>query len=211
MKKIILVSTLMVSMVTMVQAQDTDNREKFQIGAKVGGSYSNVYDDKGEDFTADGKFGFAAGAFFMVPLGMYFGIQPEVLLTQKGFQGSGNLLFMPYEFKRTSTFLEIPVLFAVKPSEFLTILAGPQYSYLLNQRDRFTSSAISFDQEQEFKQDNIRKNIFGVTAGFDVNLKHVVIGARGSWDLQANRGDGTATTPRYKNASAQLTIGYKFY
>jgi hypothetical protein len=212
MKKLLVITTLMVSMVTFVKAQDeTDNREVLQFGGRVGLTYSNVYDTKGEKFDADAKVGFTAAAFLMIPLGKYLGIQPEVMLTQKGFQGKGNLLLNSYEITRTTTFLEIPILVALKPSEFITILAGPQYSYLLKQNDKITSSAFSYDQEQEFENDNIKKNIFGLVAGLDINLKHIVLGARIAWDMQANRGDGTASTPRYKNLSTQVTIGYKFY
>lgn len=212
MKKILLVSTLMISMVGFVKAQgETDNRDKIQFGARIGASYSNVYDTKGEEFDADAKLGFSGGVFVMFPIGKYFGIQPELMINQKGYKATGNLLFNSYEMKRTTTFLEVPLLFAIKPSEFITILAGPQYSYLLKQTDKFTSSAISYEQEQEFEQDNIRKNIFGLVAGLDINLKHFVLGGRVGWDMQANRGDGTSSTPRYKNLSGQLTIGYKLY
>lgn len=212
MKKILLLSTIMISMVSFVKAQDEiDNRDKIQFGLRVGGSYSNVYDTKGEEFDAEAKLGFSGGAFIMFPIGTYFGIQPELMINQKGYKATGNLLFNSYEMKRTTTFLEIPLLFAIKPSEFITILAGPQYSYLLKQTDRFTSSTFSYAQEQEFDQDNIRKNIFGLVAGLDINLKHIVLGGRVGWDMQANRGDGTSSTPRYKNLSGQLTIGYKIY
>lgn len=212
MKKILLLSTMMISMISIVKAQDeTDNREKIQFGARIGASYSNVYDTKGEEFDADAKLGFSGGAFVMIPIGKYFGIQPEVMINQKGYQATGNLLFNSYEMKRTSTFLEIPLLFAIKPSEFITLLAGPQYSYLLKQTDKFTSSAFSYQQEQEFEQDNIRKNIFGLVVGADINLKHFVLGGRVGWDMQTNRGDGTSSTPRYKNLSGQLTLGYKIY
>ena len=105
----------------------------------------------------------------------------------------------------------MPLLVELKPSKFFTILAGPEFSYLINQRDVFTSTAFSYNQEQEFKQDNIRKNTFGAVGGVDINWKHMTIGARASWDLQTNTGDGTSTTPRYKNVWYQLTIGYKFY
>ena len=201
----------MISMVTFVNRQETDNREIFQIGGRIGATYSNVYDAKGDQFNADGKVGFTAAAFFMVPIGKYFGIQPELQFATKGFKGSGNLLFTPYDFRRTTYFLEVPLMFAFKPSEFITILAGPQYSYLLRQTDRFTSSNTSYLQEQEFKQNDIRNHIFGAAVGIDINLRHVVLGTRVGWDILANRRDGNATTPRYKNVSAQLTLGYKFY
>ena len=210
MKKILVISTLMLSMATFVNAQETDNREVFQIGGRAGLTYSNVYNASGNQFDADGKLGFTAAAFFMVPVGKYFGIQPELMVTQKGFKGTGTLLF-PYSFKRTTTFLEVPVMFAFKPSEFITLLAGPQYSFLLKQTDRFTSSEFSYLQEQEFKQDNVRNHLFGAAVGLEINLRHVVLGARIGWDMVSNRSNSNSGTPKYNNVSSQFTIGYKIY
>ena len=187
-----------------------ENRERFQIGLKAGASISNVYDTRGDQFQANAKVGFTGGIYFAIPLGKYIGLQPEVLITQKGFRGSGSLLGYNYDFKRTTTFLEIPLLFAIKPSEFLTIVVGPQYAFLLHQRDQFTNSFITVEQEQEFKQDNIRKNIFGFVGGVDINIKNFVIGGRIGIDAINNRGNGTSNTPRYKNLWGQITFGYKF-
>ena len=212
MKKKITISALFILVAIGVNAQRdyTENRERFQIGVKAGGSYSNVYDTQGEEFDAKAKLGFSAGAFITIPLGRVFGLQPEVLINQKGFRGTGRLLGENYSFKRTTTFLEIPLLLAIKPAEFLTIVVGPQYSYLLHQRDVFSSSLVSYGQEQEFKQDNIRKNMLGAVVGLDFNIQNFVIGTRLGIDMLSNRGDGVHDTPRYRNISTQLTIGYKF-
>ena len=91
------------------------------------------------------------------------------------------------------------------------MLAGPQFSYLLKQKDVFTSSSTSYNQEQEFKNDNVRKNILCFTGGIDVTLNNVVLGARAGWDVQNNNGDGTSTTPRYKNVWYQVTFGFIFH
>lgn len=206
---IITASFFLLAIVANAQSE-TENRERLQIGLKAGGSISNVYDSKGEDFDANAKLGFSGGAFLAIPLGRLLGLQPEFLITQKGFKGSGRLLGENYNFKRTTTFFDIPLLVAVKPAEFLTIVAGPQYSYLLQQRDVFTSSFMSHDQAQEFQQDNIRKNIFGVIGGIDININHIVISGRIGMDLVKNRGDGNSDTPRYRNVSGQVTVGYKF-
>lgn len=215
MKKTIIIAALFTITTSIVVAQDssneTDNREKLQFGIRAGVNYSNVYDSKGEEFQADAKVGFAGGALIAVPIGKYLGIQPEILVSQKGFKGSGSILGSKYNFSRTTTYIDIPLQFALKPSEFVTIVAGPQFSYLVNQKDVFTNSLISYQQEQEFKQDNIRKNIFSAVCGIDINMKHIFLSVRANWDLQTNAGDGTSSTPRYKNAWYQATIGYKLY
>lgn len=215
MKKIAIIITALFINVNSGSAQEssteTDNREKFQFGLKAGLNNSNIYDEQGQEFSADSKFGFVGGATFAIPIGKYLGIQPEILLSQKGFEGSGMVLGNWYHFTRTTTFIDIPLQFAFKPAEFITFLGGPQYSYLLKQRDTFTTTTSSFEQEKEFEHDNIRKNIFGVVGGVDINLNHFTIGGRVAWDIQNNNGDGTSTTPRYKNVWFQGTIGYRFF
>jgi hypothetical protein len=185
-------------------------RQKFTVGLKAGANYSNVYDTQGDAFNANPKFGFAGGLFIAIPIGKFLGVQPEVLISQKGFKGTGTLLGNPYDITRTTTYLAIPLLLAIKPVEFLTILAGPQYSYLLKQKDVFSNASTSAAQQQEFTNDNIRKNTLSVIGGFDINIQHIVVSGRVGWDVQNNNGNGTSTTPRYKNAWTQATIGYKF-
>ena len=213
MKKIKILAALAFVAITsnvMAQNDETDYREELRFGLKAGLNYSNVYDEKTEDFNSDAKFGFVGGAFLSIPINKYLGVQPEVLFSQKGFKGDGRILGSKYEFTRTTSYIDVPIQVAFKPSEFLTVLAGPQYSYLMNQKDDFNSSMMSYSQEQEFKNNNIRKNILGIVAGLDINIKNVIIGTRAGWDIQNNHGDGSSNTPRYKNMWFQGTIGYAF-
>ncbi len=196
---------------TTINAQIDDSRDVFGLGLKAGMNYSNVWDEQGQDFRADGKPGFVGGIFASIPVGPILGVQPELLISQKGYRGSGTLLGTPYSSTRTTTFLDIPLLVQLKPAEFITFVFGPQFSYLLHQRDAYTFGDNSIEQEEEFENENVRKNILGFTAGLDVNISHVVVSARAGWDFQTNNGDGSSSTPRYKNQWLQFTIGYKFY
>lgn len=210
-KSIILIPGLILSLCTLLKAQNTDAdpRENTSFGIKAGFNYSNVWDERGQDFKADPRFGFAGGIFLGIPIGEFLGFQPEILFSQKGFQGSGTLLGSSYSFSRTTSHIDIPLQLQIKPVEFLTILIGPQYSYLIHQNDVYTWGLNSSGQEQEFDNDNIRKNILGFTAGADILIKHIVVSAKMGWDFQTNNGDGTSSTPRYKNRWIQLTFGFK--
>lgn len=208
-----------IAMLTVAKAQeiakdksgnDTETRSNIILGAKLGANYSNVYDSEGQDFVADAKLGFVAGGFVTIPLGKLFAIQPEVLYSQKGFKGSGTLFGSPYSYIRTTDYLDIPLFVAIRPSEYISILAGPQFSFLMSEKNEFTSATVNTTQEQAFNNDNIRKNTFCLIGGLDANLSKLVIGARAGWDLKTNNGDGTSDTPRYKNMWYQLTLGYKF-
>jgi outer membrane protein with beta-barrel domain len=216
MKKIILILTTFIALAVESKAQDqpaigTDSRNEPHLGIKAGANYSDVYDTKGQDFVANGKFGFAGGGFLAIPIGKYIGIQPEVLFSQKGFQGTGTILGGPYNLTRTTSYLDVPILFALKPSPDVTILVGPQYSYLLRQKDVYANGSTTTTQQQEFENDNIRKNTLCFTGGFDFNFDPFILSARAGWDIQDNNGDGTSDTPRYKNVWYQLTVGFNLF
>ncbi len=189
---------------------DNDFRETVRFGVKIGTNYSNVYDSEGEEFDANAKFGLATGVFLSVPIGKYLGIQPEILFSQKGFKAEGNLFTTTYVLTRTSNYIDIPLLVSIKPIENISILAGPQYSYLISQTNKFENAQTSIEQEEAFDNENLRKNTFCFTGGFDINVNPLVIGGRVGWDLYKNNGDGTTTTPRYKNVWYQVTLGFQF-
>jgi hypothetical protein len=213
MKKIIVAAATALGFLNGLMAQDsaTDLREKLMFGLKGGVNYSNVYDSKGEQFQADPKLGMAAGVFLAIPIGRFLGIQPEALFSQKGFKADGVILGTTYKLTRTSNYFDFPLFFALKPSEFVTLLAGPQFSYLVKQTDSFANTTTTIAQETEFQNENIRKNTLSIAAGVDLTMKHLVVSVRAGWDVQQNRGDGTSTTPRYKNAWYQATLGYRLY
>jgi hypothetical protein len=191
-------------------AQNSEySRGKVNLGIKGGINYSNNYDSDDKDFTAENKVGFAGGVFFAIPIGKFVGVQPEILYSQKGYKQSGVFLGGNYELTRTTDYLDIPLLLSIKPAKFITIQAGPQFSYLLKQKDVFTNPLSTIEQENEFKNDKIRKNILGVVGGFDFNLNKVVLGLRAGLDIQNNNGDGTSTNPRYRNAWSQATLGLR--
>jgi hypothetical protein len=209
MKKLILLLVIITSMTNIIGAQDnkTDIRDKPQFGLKAGANFSNVYDSKDQELNADLKVGFAAGAFLAIPIGKYIGIQPEILFSQKGYKASGTLLTVPYEFTHTTNYIDVPLLFALKPNQLVTLLAGPDFSILVKQKDVFTIGGLTSTQEQEFEND---KSVLCFVGGIDINLDQFVLGARAGWDLQNNNGDGTSTNPRYKNVWYQATLGFRF-
>lgn len=194
-----------------LSAQDkaADKRDQLVFGIKAGANLSNVWDEQGSDFVADPKLGAAGGVFLAVPIGKYFGVQPEVLFSQKGFKGGGTLLGFPYSFTRTTSYIDVPLLFQFKPIPYLALLAGPQFSYLLKEKNVYTFASNSSEQEQAFSNEDVRNNILGFTVGADVTFKAFVVSARAGWDFQNNNKNGVSTTPRYKNQFLQLTIGFR--
>jgi hypothetical protein len=211
MKKSIFIATLIVIAITgKAQEQiSPDFRDMIQLGVKVGANYSNVYNVKADEFQADSKFGLATGVFVAVPLNKFIGFQPEILISQKGFQATGNILGSKYDFTRTTTYVDIPLLLSIKPSRYLNILAGPQYSYLVKEHDVFNTGSITVEQESEFKNTDVRRNTLCFLGGLDIDMKHLVLSFRAGWDVSNNNGDGSSTSPQYQNVWYQATLGYR--
>lgn len=193
-----------------IHAQTEDTRDRIQFGIKGGINNSNVWDEEGQDFTADSKNGFAGGAYLSIPIGTYLGIQPEVLYSQKGFQGYGRAFGTDYSYVRTTEHIDVPILIQFKPSQYITFLGGPTYSYLTRQTDVRKVGTFTQEEENEFNNDNLRKNTLGAVFGADININHFVIAPRVGWDFQTNNGDGTSSSPRYRNQWLQLAVGYRF-
>ncbi len=187
-----------------------DKREKIAVGLKAGANYSGVYQARGTEFDPKGKFGLAAGAFVGIPFNYLFGVQPEVLYSQKGFSATGRVYGALYDITRTTSYIDVPVFLAIKPSKYVTILAGPQFSWLLEQKDKFTYPLVGVEPLHSTMNGNIRKNMVALAAGADLTSTHMVLGLRGGIDLQHNSASAATATPRYKNKWVQLTIGYKF-
>jgi len=186
----------------------TDTRENFKFGVKAGINLSNVYDEESDELVADGKVGFAGGAFVAIPLGKFVGIQPEILYSEKGFKAEGSFLGADYEFTRKTSHLDIPVHLQIKPTENLSLLVGPQFSYLLSTKTEFNDGSIG--SEEEINDDNYKKGVIGLSTGIDFTVDQFLISARAAWDLSKTDSDGDESSLRYKNQVIQFTVGYTF-
>jgi len=206
--KISFLTAMFLFAVVAIDAQNNP-REEIALGGKLGINISNVWDSNNDEFRADSKVGFAGGVFLGIPIGEFMGFQPELLFSQKGFNGEGTLLGSSYSFKRTKSYVDIPLQLQIKPSDYLTLLAGPQFSYLISQTDKYTFGDNSTEQKQEFDNDKLTKNILGFVFGADLYYQQFIMSGRVGWDFQNNKGDGTSTTPRYKNKWLQFTVGFK--
>lgn len=213
MKKVILTIAAIILMVSNLSAQndnDSDTRDHLRFGVKAGLNLSNLYDSERQDYNTDAKLGFVGGVFISIPiLDKIIGIQPEILFSQKGFSASGSILGADVSFTRTTNYIDVPIFIAFKPIEYITLLFGPQYSYLLKQKDVFDNPISDIVLESEFENENIRKNTFSLTGGADLNFNHFVLGVRAGWDLFNNNGNGTSETPRYKNVWGGVTLGVR--
>lgn len=211
-KKWMVVATAVALGITQVNAQsDVVNKKTgMHLGARVGANLSNVVKDNSSSFSTDPKLGFNAAVFLEIPLAPILSIQPEVQFSQKGYKASGSFLGSSYEYKQTTNFIEVPLLLKIKPSKSFGIIAGPQFSYLLSTKTKFTNSNATYEDLVKQDNDNLRKNILGGVIGVEATAGNLVVDLRYNRDFQNNNGDGTSSTPRYKNQVVALSLGLRF-
>jgi hypothetical protein len=187
-----------------------DKPDKFVFGLKAGVNYSDVLPIGEDEFQSSPKSGLAAGIYFSIPINQVVGIQPELLISQKGFHATGKVLENQYDLTRTTTYLAIPLLISFKPSRVLALVTGPQYSYLLKKEDIFENPASSVMAIKEFENEKFRTSVLSYIGGLDVTLSHFVLGARVGWNISTNN-SASSTTPQYRDIWYQATFGYRFY
>lgn len=209
MKQFIILTACALSF-TAASAQDASKTTGIRIGLRAGANLSNVTKDADANFSTGSKIGINAAAFLELPLASVFSIQPELQFSQKGFKNSGTFLGNAYEYKQTTNFIEIPVLAKIKPVKNFGILVGPQFSFLTSTTTNFTTANASYESQVKQDNDNLRKNILGGVVGLEANAANFVVSLRYNVDFQTNNGDGTSSTPKYKNQVTSLSVGFIF-
>lgn len=92
-------------------------------GIKGGLNYSNIYST---NLNTNFKQGFHAGVYGKINL-IILAVQPEILFSQRGYVEE-NVKDV------TLNYIDIPVMLKVKVFPMLSIDAGPQFSYLINEK-----------------------------------------------------------------------------
>jgi len=204
----LLVLCLSNSVFSQENADKHDHDPVPRIGFKGGLSIATIIKTNDNNFSSDPLYGFNGGGVIQLPLGRVIALQPEVLFSQKGYRASGTSLTGDYDYRRYLNFLDIPLLLRINASKDLGIVIGPQYSYLLSTHTTFKSGATSYEQTVNNENNNITRNILGGVIGLDINLNdNVFIYGRYTIDFKNNNGDGTSSTPAYKNQVFQFGLG----
>ncbi|MEX2573342.1 MAG: outer membrane beta-barrel protein [Balneolaceae bacterium] len=193
------------------QYAEPDTRDHHKFGIKAGINVANVWGDQDREFLAGSIIGFAGGFFFGIPVGRYLGVQPELQVSQKGYERSGDFSETEYSFSNTATYIDVPLQLQIKPVPQLTLLAGPHYSFLVHQKDNYVfADEIPAEAREDLSDREMRDNLIGFTTGLDMHFQQIVISAKAGWDFSSNESDGPTEDPRYKNQWLQFTIGLKF-
>lgn len=181
------------------------------IGIKGGVNFSNIIKTNDRDFSTEFKPGLNAGLFVDVPIVKGLAFSPELMFSQKGYKTTGTgLLGGANEYSVTTNFIEIPILAKISPTDKFSIYAGPQVSFLVSTKEKFTQGSTSYQNTIRAENDNLKKSLAGGVVGFGADLSsQVSLQARYALDFQKNNEDGTSETPMYKNQVIQAGLAYR--
>jgi len=180
MKKIILVSALMLSMSVSIHAQSV------QFGVKAGLNYANLTDTS---IKTDAITSYHAGLVAEIKVFDNFALQPELLYSTQGATYSTVV----EDFKNELGYLSIPVMAKFHLNDQFSLELGPQASFLLSEKNKFNATdSNTFD--------------FSVAAGLGLKItKNLFIQGRYSLGLTDVSKDAQA-----KNSVFQVSAGILF-
>jgi hypothetical protein len=207
MKKTVFVNLLLLLVVNVI-AQKKNNDAT--IGIRAGANFANIIKTNDKNFATQIKAGFNVGTFIDIPIVSILSLQPELQFSQKGYITNGSAFGNNYEYSVTTNFIEVPILAKLKPTKDFAVLVGPQYSFLTSTSTKLKSGNNAIINNVNEDNNNLRKNILGGVIGLEATSNNVIIGLRYSLDFQRNNGDGTSTTPSYKNQVLAVMVGFKF-
>jgi len=224
MKKILLLVTAL-ALTIGATAQD----KPFTYGLKAGLNLSQISSGTmkymGERYDLDASdmlVGFFVSAHFNYSFGQFFGIQPELSFSMQGSKETGTMdvgLDMSYSSTVRLNYINIPILFEVKPITNLSIFVGPQIGFNFYKSmtekggiDRFISGS---DFDDYLEQGGRKLNSFDFAAV--VGLQYAILGkylisARYNIGLTSVVGSDTdgLSISGGANRVLQFGIGYQF-
>ncbi|WP_044401908.1 porin family protein [Lacinutrix sp. Hel_I_90] len=184
MKKVLLVITAVFGLSNAMNAQDVD------FGVKTGLNISNF---TGGEADRNNLIGFHIGTFAEIKLSDKFSLQPELLYSRQGSEANNFV-------KIKVDYLALPLMAKYYLSDKFSLEAGPQMSFLVNDKAVFNDSAIP-DAETDASSFDFGLNI-GLGYAVSSNL---FIQTRYNYGITT-----VAENPDIKNSVFQVSLGYKF-
>lgn len=198
MKKLIFTAIVLVLFTTVSQAQG------IRLGIKAGANLNKI---SGQSFNDGFDLSYHAGGFMEIDLNKVWGIQPELLWSQTTSKPS-NFKTVYSSFSSVNSaldqtknikldYLSIPVLLRVNVTGMFSLLAGPQYSILINKDNTLLQNG----------QSAFKNGDFAMVAGAQINLKMLRIYGRYNIGLQ-NIND-IDNKDKWTNQQMQLGLGFR--
>lgn len=189
---------------SVLTAQKADNSldRSPSFGVKGGVNFTHI---SGDDYFSDTKSrtSFHVGVVGELPLTDMFSLQAEALYSGQGYDATLDLgAFGNRDYEMQLDYIQVPILAKVYLTRGLSIEAGPQFSFLINEEIDFRPE----DDAGDIDMDDANSFDFGIAAGITFQTEMGLFASgRYSYGL----------TDIYDNIDArntvfQIGIGYKF-
>lgn len=182
-----------------------------QIGIKGGVNFSTITADDFED-GKDPRTSFNIGLLAELPLSDRFSIQPEVLYSSQGFDIRQNDDGDDLEYQLD--YIQVPVLAKIYLIKGLSIEAGPQFGFKVNEEIDSNPDGDGGDIEIDPDDSSIKKFETSIAAGAAYKFDNgFFISGRYTYGLSNIFEDNTLldfANVEGKNAVWQLGIGFMF-
>lgn len=177
MKKLVLLAIMLIGGIVTTQAQDV------KFGFKGGVNFASITDAD----NLDSRTGYHLGAVLQFSLLETLALQPEVLYSAQGLKDVNV------------DYITIPVLAKLKLAGVLSLEAGPQFGFVVNDEIEDVFGSVAADAEAESFD-------FGIAAGAGVEFGKFFAQARYNFGITdvTSLGDGS-------NSVVQLSVGYYIF
>jgi hypothetical protein len=169
---------------------------EFGLGLKAGVNFATHKADGSNVAVPDfkSKTGFVGGGYVNYFFGETFGIQPEVLFSQKGAK------IEDVDLVNNLTYVDIPVLVRIHFLKVLDVHVGPQFSFLANA----TQDGTGADEDLKEKLKNSEVALaFGAGVNLPLKLNLTARYILGLTDISEIQ------DVEIKNSAFQLTLGFR--
>ena len=203
---------------TFAFAQKANNNVAF--GLKGGMNVSSLSKD-GALSDQSSKIGFNGGVFLNAPISEQFSIQPEVLYNNLGSKITLSDTTSPLtgnqytaEYARHLDYIAVPVMAQFNATPQFYIEAGPQFSFLIDARDKYKTLKNGNTQNAEshsVDKDNFNTFDFGLGLGIGFNFNpQLGINARYTAGLTDIYKNNTGSRDNVRNNVFQVGLTFKF-
>ncbi len=182
-------------------------------------SLGNLLDATNGSVSTQSKFGYHAGVYTSFQFGDRFAIEPGVQYSLKGAELNGrltgeggifDLLNANARFRVQSHYIEMPVLAKVYLAKGFHVFAGPQVSYLVDNKLDVRASVLGFSALNRTFDINkgFQKWDFSGVAGLGYKFDNGV-NVMAAYDYGFQRIDANQSFNTY-NRAFKFTLGYEF-
>lgn len=185
------------------QAEADNTADKsISFGVKAGVNFAS-FTSTSDDFTdKKARVGIHAGVLSEFPISDMFSIQAEAMYSQQGYKLASAGVLSDDSVEYQLDYINVPVLAKIYLVEGLSIEAGPQFGFKINEEiDNET-----FEDGGDSERDAVEDFEFGMAAGlsFQTNMGLFFTGRynRGFTDLVKGQ--------NFQNQVIQISAGYKF-